>query len=183
MHLKNEVVRFLALRDRIRTTLATAPPTDLQARVLIRGGIVELPPAGYLPVSPGTVPVNTQVRRLLGDGLDYRFCVVRPDFPAHALETVQHMERISLLQGLDHPDAKPEVDILVPNGLLAAGAAPPSGIGFDTRIALRVPIVLGSLSRTGLIVHGAGRADTPASGGALFAFAMGAARAVCLARA
>jgi hypothetical protein len=163
--------RFLALRDRIRTTLATAPPTDLQARVLIRGGIVELPPAGYLPVSPGTVPVNTQVRRLLGDGLDYRFCVVRPDFPAHALETVQHMERISLLQGLDHPDAKPQVDILVPNGLLAAGAAPPSGIGFDTRIALRVPIVLGSLSRTGLIVHGAGRADTPASGGALFAFA------------
>lgn len=93
-------------------------------RVLIRGGIVELPPAGYLPVVAGTsVAVNDQVRALLGEGVDLRFCIVRPDYVAHALETAQHMERISLLAGLDDPTHKPEVDILVPDGAVDAQSA------------------------------------------------------------
>jgi hypothetical protein len=88
-----------------------------QDRVLIGRGIIELPSAGYLPVAPGgTVSVNAQVRRLLGEGVELRFCLVRPDFVAHALEEAQHMERISLVEGLDDPDRKPAVDILVPDG-------------------------------------------------------------------
>ena len=93
---------------------AILAPSD---KVLIDGGIIELPSAGYLPVLPSAVAsVNEQVRRLMGKGPDLRFCIVRPDFVAHALEEAQHMERISLLDGLDHPERKPEVDILVPNG-------------------------------------------------------------------
>jgi hypothetical protein len=86
-------------------------------RVLINRGIVELPSAGYLPVVPGSnLTVNQQIQNLLGEGVDLRFCIVRPDFGAHALEEAQHMERISLLKGLDDPANKEAVDILVPNG-------------------------------------------------------------------
>ena len=90
-------------------------------RLLIRSGIVETPSAGYLPVVPGdTITVNEQVRRMMGEGVDLRFCIVRPDFIPHALEEAQHMERISLLRGLDNPNDKPKVDVLVPNGKIAA---------------------------------------------------------------
>lgn len=107
-------------------------PTD---RVLIRRGIVELPSAGYLPVSPGSAfPVNEQVRRLMGDGVDLRFCVVRPDFVAHALEEAQHMQRISLLKGLDNPQQKEEVDILVPDGQILH-ASNQTGAGWAVRLA------------------------------------------------
>ncbi len=92
-------------------------------QVLLDGGIVELPPAGYLPVVPDSpVSVNRQVRDLVGRGVDLRFCVVRPDFVAHALEEVQHMERISLLEGLADPVSMPEVDVLVPDGTVRPGA-------------------------------------------------------------
>jgi hypothetical protein len=91
-----------------------------QDRLLIGRGIIELPSAGYLPVIPeSTISVNRQVRRLMGEGVDLRFCIVRPDYVPHALEEAQHMERISLLEGLDHPNAKPQVDVLVPNGKIA----------------------------------------------------------------
>lgn len=109
----------------LQKKLDTAREADFTGkldRVLINGGIVELPSGGYLPVAPSsTVPVNRQVRALLGEGVDLRFCVVRPDYPAHALEEVQHMERISLLEGIDDPARKPEVDILVPDGEILAG--------------------------------------------------------------
>jgi hypothetical protein len=98
-------------------------------RILIHNGIVELPAAGYLPVVPGRDPsVELQVRRWLGDGVDLRFCTVRPDFVAHALEEVQHMDRISLLAGLDDPKARPELDILVPDGQLVT---PSRGVGVE----------------------------------------------------
>jgi hypothetical protein len=90
-------------------------------RLLIRGGIIELPSAGYLPVAPkANETVNEQVRRLMGEGVDLRFCVVRPDFVAHALEEAQHMERISLIEGLEDEAKKPKVDILVPDGEVVA---------------------------------------------------------------
>ncbi|MGB7924466.1 MAG: hypothetical protein WCF57_14590 [Pyrinomonadaceae bacterium] len=99
-----------------RLLVAKLAPGPLN-RILINRGIVDLPSAGYLPVTPGeAVTINKQVRRLMGEGVDLRFCVVRPDYVPHALETAQHMERISLLEGLDHPDHKPQVDILVPDG-------------------------------------------------------------------
>ncbi len=119
-----------------RAGVARAPlvlqPTD---RVLIRRGIVELPSAGYLPVAPGSaIPVNEQVRRLMGDGVDLRFCVVRPDFVAHALEEAQHMQRISLLRGLDNPKDKEAVDVLVPDGQILS-AASAQGAAWEVRLA------------------------------------------------
>ena len=66
------------------------------------GGLVELPPAGYLPVTPGTTPsVDEQVRRLLGPGVDLRFCVASADYVPRAFESAQHMDRISLVAGLE----------------------------------------------------------------------------------
>ncbi len=101
-------------------------------RLLIGGGIVELPSAGYLPVVPGSaIPVDIQVRRLMGEGVDLRFCAVRPDYVPHALEEAQHMERISLLQGLDDPTNKPEVDILVPNGEVLSTESQAPGRAFE----------------------------------------------------
>jgi hypothetical protein len=90
-----------------------------ETRVLVDGGIVELPPAGWLPVVPGALDVNTQVKRLLGEGVDLRFCIVRPDYVPHAFEEAQHLERICLLEGLKDPKAKQQVDILVPDGVRA----------------------------------------------------------------
>ncbi|WP_255990872.1 hypothetical protein [Chitinolyticbacter albus] len=103
-------------------------------RVLINGGIVELPSAGYLPVVAGsTLSVNQQVRALLGDGVDLRFCVVRPDYVAESWQEAQHMERISLTRGLDDPQHKDEVDILVPDGEIV-GAQASKGIGWAVRV-------------------------------------------------
>ena len=107
-----------------------------RGRRLLGCGITELPSAGYLPVEArSTVTVNDQVRAWMGEGVDLRFCAVRPDFVAHALEEAQHMDRISLLAGLDDPAAKPPVDILVPDGeLVAAGL--PAGAGYVVETAL-----------------------------------------------
>lgn len=103
------------------------------ARVLVDGGIVELPPAGYLPVVPGR-EVDEQVRQLLGDGVDLRFCAVRPDYVAHALEEAQHMDRIGLLQGLEDPAKRPEVDVLVPDGEVIEKPVAPPGHLFEVTL-------------------------------------------------
>jgi hypothetical protein len=119
------------LGTRLKTLLqAAATPAQPTDRVLIRGGIIELPPAGYLPVVSGaSVSVNAQVRALLGEGVDLRFCITSADYIAHAVEEAQHMDRISLLQGLDDPNHKPKVDILVPDGQVASGSiAPTAGL-------------------------------------------------------
>lgn len=173
--LKGGLADLARLRQRIDGAIKgiIAGPRE---RVLINGGIVELPAAGYLPVVPGVVSVNEQVRRLLGEGLDLRFCIVRPDFVPHALEEAQHMKRISLLAGLDDPEARPEVDILVPNGDLLTREAPVLA-GFDTQVQL-TPIGGGVVNpdehlavvpreRVPIVVHGAGR---PGSTGAAIAF-------------
>ncbi len=132
------LARIAMLRGRIRTALEGAynAPTN---RVLIQGGILEAPPAGYLPVVPGSgITVNEQVRRLMGEGVDLRFCVVRADFVPHALEGAQHMERISLVAGLDHPEARPRVDILVPDGEIEKVKVTPTGMGFATTVRLHL---------------------------------------------
>ena len=144
-------------------------PTD---RLLIRRGIVELPAAGYLPVAPGSAfPVNEQVRRLMGDGVDLRFCVVRPDFVAHALEEAQHMQRISLLRGLDNPQQKEEVDILVPDGQILS-AANPQGAGWEVRLATTAKTNLIVATRTQRdVMTGAARSERQPDGGLSFFFA------------
>lgn len=115
LQLPGGIQRVLDLGDRMRGLLQRAAQQQAQ-RILINGGIVFLPPAGYLPVDPSAGTVNDQVRRLLGEGLDLRFCACRADYIPHAVEEAQHMERISLLQGLDDPHNLPRVDILVPDG-------------------------------------------------------------------
>ena len=149
-------------------------------RLLIGGGIVELPSAGYLPVVPGSaIPVDIQVRRLMGEGVDLRFCAVRPDYVPHALEEAQHMERISLLQGLDDPENKPEVDILVPNGVIESATSEPAGRGFAATVTMGsrtsmtedniVNLAFGQTTLTG-----AGRDETSRNGsGGIFLAAMG----------
>ena len=106
-------------------------------RLLIRQGIIELPSAGYLPVTPGAaMTINDQVRQWMGEGVNLRFCVVTPDYVQHALEEAQHMERISLITGLDNPTAKPDVDILVPNGLLVSDTQQPTANLFAANLRL-----------------------------------------------
>lgn len=128
--------RITDVLDRIRT-IRPVLPLLARERVLLAGGIVELPPAGYLPVAPGPQePVNRQVRRLLGEGVDVRFCVAAPDVLPHEFEQGQHMQRISLLDGLENPARKPEVDVFVPNGSIERVEAPPPGLGFEGRLLL-----------------------------------------------
>ncbi|MGE4560836.1 MAG: hypothetical protein AB7E77_11595, partial [Desulfobulbus sp.] len=147
-----------------KQTLKVAPLNDLRGRLsaiaskvvsqryLIDCGIVELPSAGYLPVDPTAgLTVNEQVRRLTGDGLDLRFCVVRPDYVPHALEEAQHMERISLLSGIDDPAAKPKVDVLVPDGRIEEYKEEAPGTGYAMDLVLTgVGLNAGTGLRTGL---------------------------------
>jgi hypothetical protein len=103
-------------------------------RLLIRQGIIELPSAGYLPVTPGdAVSANQQVRQWMGEGVNLRFCIVTPDYVQHALEEAQHMERISLIAGIDDPQAMPDVDILVPNGKVIQPKLTP-GTAYQARL-------------------------------------------------
>ncbi|MEI6668476.1 MAG: hypothetical protein WCP29_09995 [Acidobacteriota bacterium] len=162
------------LRDKLHVVLnAGRTLVRTKDRILIRGGIIELPPAGYLPVLTGTsVTVNEQVRALLGDGLDLRFCITTTDDVAHAVEQAQHMDRISLLQGLDDPSNKPHVDILVPEGTATAAAAVSAGV-YDASLSF-------STRQTGgLLYRGAAREETLASGGtALYLAATGLSQSV-----
>jgi hypothetical protein len=163
--------RMLAIKN-----LALLGP---KGRVLIQGGIVELPPAGYLPVTPGeTASVNAQVHRLMGEGVDLRFCIVRPDFVAHALEEAQHLERISLLEGLDYPERRPRVDILVPDGRLVKALTPSVGTGFEGLIKLTPGTLLTTGKRVDVLglgdaplIRGAGRGEPLPGGGGAFHFA------------
>jgi hypothetical protein len=133
---KGGVSRLTTLNTKllaVESTLAIAP----QDRLLISGGIVELPSAGYLPVTPSAnLTINQQVRQIMGEGVDLRFCVTSPDYVAHALEEAQHMERISLLQGLDNPQNKPRVEILVPNGEIVTQQSLSPGRGFEAIVDL-----------------------------------------------
>ncbi len=108
------------------------PTAAGSTRILIDGGILDLPPAGYLPVdNSGKLTVNEQVRAFMGPGVDLRYCIVTPDYVPHALEMRQHMERISLLDGIEHPSAKPKVDILVPGGRIVENTTAGGGIPFQ----------------------------------------------------
>jgi hypothetical protein len=161
--------------------LSAGKATNLQLaprdRVLIRRGIVELPSAGYLPVAAGSaISVNDQVRRLLGEGVDLRFCVVRPDFVGHAMEEAQHMQRISLLRGLDNPKQLEEVDILVPDGEVLS-AASSTGVAWEVRLAqasstgLSTNAAAAATSLQRNVMTGAGRSEALPDGALNFFFA------------
>jgi len=174
MRFEGGLPRLTALNDklfRVGRELAERPQDEL----LIRGGIIELPSAGYLPVVPGLrETINQQVRRFMGNGVDLRFCVVRPDYVAHALEEAQHMERISLLQGLDNPEDKPQVDILVPNGEIIEQKRLSEGMGFEASVDVNPLVLTAGASGTGtsqqnnISFKGAARAEKLASSGGAF---------------
>ncbi|MCC6539682.1 MAG: hypothetical protein IT162_19185 [Bryobacterales bacterium] len=169
-----------ALADlrRRATSVGAVLSQALQQRMLITGGIVELPSAGYLPVvTEAPLSVNEQVRRWMGEGVDLRFCVVRPDFVAHALEEAQHMERISLLQGLDDPRRKPQVDILVPDGILERAGAQAAG-SFAVKGQADGELLFGLRDANGagtvaVELEGAARVETPDRGAVEFHLAAG----------
>jgi hypothetical protein len=190
--LLNEAVVSSILRatdvSALRAAVADVPLRQVaqrpaSTRVLVDGGIVELPSAGYLPVGLDTT-VNDQVRTLLGEGVNLTFCVVRADYVPHALEQAQHMDRISLLAGLDDPAAKQDVEILVPDGEIVRSDPKVAGTGWDghvqlTPTALAQPTVGAAayLDRAaapafpGFAIHGAGRSEVGPGGGGSFHFA------------
>ncbi len=109
--------RITDLRRRITGAL-TGRVQSATGSGLLDSGFVELPSAGYLPIDP-TISLVPQVSGLFGPGVDLRFCAVRPDFIPEALQEAQHMERISLTQGLVDRDMVEEVDVLVPGGTIS----------------------------------------------------------------
>lgn len=129
--------RLDELRTRITSALSGRIPRSATGSLLLDGGIVTLPSGGYLPIDPNG-RLEAQVRALMGPGVDLRFCAVRPDFIPEALQEAQHMERISLTQGIDDPGNLEEVDILVPGGATAPVA--PAMQAFEGRVRL-VPAV------------------------------------------
>ena len=141
-------------------------------RWLIKGGILTTPSAAYLPVQPnGNISVNEQVTKMMGEGVDLRFCIVRPDFVAHALEEAQHMERISLIEGLDDPKLKPEVDVLVPDGeFMTSQPATQPGFAVDAKLQAKHSFAGNSGTTTvpDVPFKGVARNETLASGGTAF---------------
>jgi hypothetical protein len=137
------------------------------SQFLIDGGIVTLPSAGYLPVTPSSVvSVNDQVQRLIGRGVDLRFCIIRLDFVPDALEEAQHMERISLLEGLEQTGARPQVDVLVPDGV-ALAATVPAGAAHAALLRLAGPLAerAGRATADGFQLDGAAHVLLAEAGG------------------
>ena len=165
--------RLAALQTDVRSTLARIEQGGAD-RVLIERGITELPPAGWLPVEAGlgAEDVNAQVRRLLGGGVELRFCAVRPDYVAQAFQAAQHLERICLLEGLANPALRPEVDVLVPGGRVVEIPVAPPGRYFETVLAADLVAIAravaggGGEQRLEVAFRGAGRGEAAAGGGA-----------------
>ncbi len=132
-----DVGALTALRTELSEVAVSAGGTAGD-RVLLDGGFLELPPAGYLPIDvSGKLTVNAQVRAFMGPGVDLRFCIVTPDFVPHALELRQHMERIPLARGIDDPAARPKVDVLVPGGRIVEDPLAGGGAAFQLRADAR----------------------------------------------
>ncbi len=138
--------KFQQIEDEIAGVKAGSQ-TGAAHGILIGGGIVTVPSAGYLPVVPdGDVTVEEQVRRYFGDGVDLRFCVARADLVAHALEEAQHLERVSLVHGLDHPDDKQQVDVIVPDGEIGATTTNEKVAGYDMEVTTALKQIVAILA-------------------------------------
>ncbi|RVU46227.1 hypothetical protein [Rubrivivax rivuli] len=109
--------RLSAFVAQAATTLQGAPD-----RVLLERGIVEVPPAGFLPVTPNGAPVLKQVQALLGPGVQLQLCSAPLDAIGHLFEEAQHSARSSLTRGLADPADKPLLQIIVPDGQAQASA-------------------------------------------------------------
>jgi hypothetical protein len=82
-----------------------------KAPSLYVAGFEELPPGGYLPVHFNTLEEAINAAPMLfGNEVDVRVRACRADYIAHAVEQVQHVDRIPLVNGR----GTPKVDMLVP---------------------------------------------------------------------
>ncbi|WP_170246727.1 hypothetical protein, partial [Nonomuraea zeae] len=109
--------RSASLRD---VTEAMDAMEALQSTQLRDLGIVELPPAGFLPLVPGRGSAEQQVSRLFGGSATLRFRRCPADAVPEAVEEARHRDRIVL------SDAGTAVEILIPR----ACGREPGWVGF-----------------------------------------------------
>lgn len=131
--LSEPIRRMSDLAQRLSDVQGTLTPVTPN-RLLLNGGFVELPPAGYLPVIPGQSPVNLQLQKMFGEGVTLTLCSAPVDHLAHLLEEAQHMDRISLTKGLDNPAAKEPVEVFVPDGVILGTAESADGIQWFVKL-------------------------------------------------
>jgi hypothetical protein len=125
---------FLAQVLQFQDQLSAAPAAPGGSRQeLVDRGFVELPSAGYLPVTPETSDLRDRLSAQFGPGVQLWLSAVRRDQVPHEFERAQHMDRISLLRGLHDEAHREQVDILVPDGLITAAQG---GLGFAVDFAL-----------------------------------------------
>lgn len=111
----SSVGRLHAIQE-LATQLEAAPEPYLlqeEGTTLPALGFDELPPAGYLaPILDGDAGLAQVDRLFAGTAVKLRFCDVRADYVAGAVQAAQHLDRIPL-----DPQSfpRPEVDILVPS--------------------------------------------------------------------
>lgn len=135
-----------ALAKKLADAQSALPPATPN-RMLLNGGFVELPPAGYLPVVPGQSPVNAQLERMFGEGVALSYCTAPLDHLGHLLEQAQHMDRISLTRGLDDPQAREAVEIIVPDGeILGTAEAAGAGVQWYSKAD---PLVIDDIAESG----------------------------------
>ncbi|MFT3858296.1 MAG: hypothetical protein QM742_12610, partial [Aquabacterium sp.] len=119
-------------------------------RLLFNSGFQQLPPAGYLPVDPGKTDVAEQLQRMFGEGVRLHLRAARADVLPHMLEEAQHMQRISLTQGLDDPSNLEDVEVFIPDGEVKTQADVSPGIWWQTTAHLPISLftrVLGDLDK------------------------------------
>jgi|tagenome__1003787_1003787.scaffolds.fasta_scaffold20973985_2 hypothetical protein len=105
------VTRLTALRSSLATgEPVMAAPLEETPTELLQRGILELPPAGFLPYSGGLPEAAREMGARFGDGVRVRICTCRPVDLALAVQNAQHRDRIPL----DRPDQPADVDVLIP---------------------------------------------------------------------
>lgn len=113
------------------------------ARWLLAKGFGELPPAGYLPIA-ATQSVPDQLARWFGEGVRVHLRAAPFDALPHLLEEAQHMNRISLVKGIDNPQVLEDVEVFVPDGVVGTVAAVTQGTWWQTQfhVPMRTTLAL-----------------------------------------
>ena len=108
------VANWEAVKELKATWFGAEAPYEVSAtgQTLPEVGVTELPPAGYLNFTVAGVEGRAEVSRVFADTVDLRFCEVRADYVAGAVQAAQHLDRIPLDPA---SDPRPQVDILVPS--------------------------------------------------------------------
>jgi hypothetical protein len=108
------VANWEAVKELKATWFGAEAPYEVSAtgQTLPEVGVTELPPAGYLGITIEDVEGRAEVSRVFADTVDLRFCEVRADYVAGAVQAAQHLDRIPLDPA---SDPRPQVDILVPS--------------------------------------------------------------------